>query len=380
MKKRTIILLGLLLIIASCTDNKLVVFPESIVFSGEKIKHNHLIDGELIELEPITNISRFEIIDSLLICSGTSVDNSCKMHIYNLNTSKRILSFADEGRGPGEFIRVDAFYLSRTRREVHITDNNQQLLVRYSIDSLLKDAHSIPLQKVSFEDSNYAPEFLIDENSYLCNLALPLISTKVLTKVGYPSYENIKVADYPYLKDFDTVTLARYYQNVFGRNISYSDEAKKIVVSYVSTDLIEIYDEDLNRITRIHGPDHFFPEYEVTGTPTTYSQMVYKNKTIKGNVVMGLTVSQRRGIARWGYVYLTTSPKGVYAVYSGDIVAENNSSPPAMKTIYFFDYKGKAVRKFTVESGDVYVIKVDQLDKKLYTLYDGNLMVYKLNQ
>jgi hypothetical protein len=380
MTKRTILLLGLILTIATCTDDKLSVFPESIIFHDNRVTHTHLTNGKIIEINPITSIYRFEIIDSLLVCSGTSVDNSCRMHIYNLNTNKRIASFADEGRGPGEFIRVDAFNLNRIKREVHITDNNQQLLIRYSIDSLIKDTQSPPLQKVSFRDSFYTPEFLIDENSYLCDMAMPLRSTNVLTKVDYPSFETIKVAKYPILKDFDTVKLARYYQNVFGRNISYSSEARKIIVSYVTTDLIEIYDEDIERIARIHGPDHFFPEYEVTGTPTTYSQMVYKNRTIKGNVIMGLTVSQKKGLARWGYVYVTTSPKGVYAVYSGDFVAENNTTPPSMKTIYFFDYKGKATRKITVESGDVYVIKVDQLDEKLYTLYDGNLMVYNLNQ
>jgi hypothetical protein len=363
-----------------CKSDQLILFSESTTFNPTKVVNSHLMKGKTLDLEPITGIYRFEIIDSLLVCSGTSVDNSCKMHIYNLNTNKRIATFADEGRGPGEFIRVDAFYLNRMKREVHITDNNQQLLIRYSIDSLIKDTQSPPLQKVSFKDSFYTPEFQIDDNSYLCDLAMPLRSTNVLMKVDYPSFEPIKVARYPILKNFDTVKLARYYQNVFGRNISYSSETKNIVVSYVSTDLIEIYDEYLNRTARIHGPDHFFPEYEVTGTPTTYAQIVYKNRTIKGNVIMGLTVSQKKGLARWGYVYVTTSPKGVYAVYSGDFVAENNTAPPSMKTIYFFDYKGKATRKITVESGDVYVIKVDQLDEKLYTLYDGNLMVYNLNQ
>lgn len=380
MNKRAIILLGLLLLIASCAENKLVVFPESSVFSDEKIKHTHLIDGKHIELDPISNISRFEIMDSLLICSGTAVDNPLKMHIFNLNTGKRIVSFANEGRGPEEFLRVDAFNVWHLGREIHIVDNNQQQITCYSIDSLLKDNLATPNQRISFSESAFTPEFMIDPNNFLCEVAMPFRSPNVITKVKYPSFEKTAVAGYPPLEKFDSINLARHYQGVFGRNVSYNDEAKKFVVAYTSTDLLEIYDQDLNRLARIHGPDQFFPEYQVTGTPNNYSSVSYKGKTIKDIGVMGLNVRLVKGVARYGYFSVTTTSKGIYAVYSGDIVPEDNISFPAMEIIYFFNYEGKVRRKYTVESGNVSAIRVDEDKEVLYALYMGDVLAYKMKQ
>jgi hypothetical protein len=379
MKKRTLNLLGLLLILASCADDKSIVFPESSVFSDEKIKHTHLIDGKLIELDPITNISRFEILDSLLICSGTAVDNPLKMHIFNLNTGKRIVSFANEGRGPEEFLRVDAFNVWRLGREIHIADNNQQQIACYSIDSLVKN-NLAPSQRISFSESTFTPEFMIDPNNFLCEVAMPYKSSNVISKVRYPSFEETAVAGYPPLEKFDSINLARHYQGVFGRNVSYNDETKKFVVAYTSTDLLEIYDQDLNRLARIHGPDQFFPEYQVTGTPMPSTQVSYKGKTINNIGVMGLNVRLVKGVARYGYFSVTTTSEGIYAVYSGDIVPEDNTSIPAMETIYFFDYGGKARRKYTVESGNVSAIRVDEDKEVLYALYMGDMLAYKMKQ
>jgi len=380
MKKRTLNLLGLLLILASCADDKLDVFPESTVFSDEKIKHTHLMDGKHIELEPITNIYRFEIVDSLLICSGTAVDNPLKMHIYNLNSGKRIVSFANEGRGPEEFLRVDAFYVSRISKEIHIIDISQQQITCYSIDALLKDNLSGPTQKVSFSESSFTPEFMIDPNNFLCEVAMPYKSSDVITKVKYPSFEKASAVGYPPLEKFDSINLARHYQGVFGRNVSYNDEARKIVVAYSTTDLLEIYDQDLNRLARTHGPDQFFPEYQVTGTPIPSPTVSYKGKTLNDIGVMGLNVKPVRGVARFGYRSVTTTTNGVYAVYSGDIFPENTDSIPSMKSIYFFDYQGKAQRKYTVESGNVSVIRVDENKGILYASYTGDLIAYKMKQ
>jgi hypothetical protein len=380
MKKRTLNLLGLLLILASCADDKLAVFPESSVFSDEKTKHTHLMDGKHIELEPITNIYRFEIVDSLLICSGTAVDNQLKMHIYNINSGKRIVSFASEGRGPEEFLRVDAFYVSRIRREIHIVDNNQQQITCYSIDSLLTNNLSAPSQKISFSESAFTPEFMIDTNNFLCEVAMPYKSSDVIINVKYPSFEKSSAVGYPPLEKFDSINLARHYQGVFGRNVSYNDESRKIVVAYSTTDLLEIYDEDLNRLARIHGPDRFFPTYQVTGTPILSPQVSFKGKTLNDVGVMGLSVRPVRGIARFGYRSVTTTTNGVYAVYSGDIFPENPDSIPSMKTIYFFDYQGKAKRKYTVESGNVSVIRVDENKGILYASYTGDLIAYKMEQ
>ena len=377
-KIKLIQFLVLITVLPCCDNDNPRLFPDSESFTNDNLKHIHLLDGQHLELEPITNIYRYEIIDSLLICSGTSVDNYCKMHIYSLNTNKRIVSFADEGRGPGEFIRVDAFYISRKKREIYIIDNSQQLMITYSIDSIIRNQRATPSHKALFRESTFTPEYMIDTCTFLCEMAIPYKSPYVLNKVRYPSFEKLSIAGYPPLNNFDSINLARHYQGVFGRNVSYNDEAKRIVVAYAATDLIEIYDEDLNRLVRIHGPDHFFPEYQVEGTPRTYDHISYNGKSIKDIGVMGLMVNPIKGVARYGYLFVTTTSKGVYAVYSGDLVAESNTSPPEMKTVYFFDYKGKAKRKFTFESGDIHVIKVDQNDEKLYTLYMGNLVVYKM--
>jgi hypothetical protein len=385
-----------LILSLSCSRSKNDIYPDSISFKQNTTRSYLLSDSKKLDLDPIVNLRSFDVMDSLLICLGTSMENDYLIHIYNLNTNKLIISFAREGRGPEEYMQITRFQVSHGRNEIYIHDNGSQNAYIYSIDSLVRKKSRSPIEKITFprneKDANfllggrpvkvpggaYRPVFRVDVNNYIQIVSQPLVPL-IFTRAIFPSMEIVGIIGYPPLKGLDSTINVIHLQNIFSPRYSYNPEAKRIVIAYNKTDLIEVFDENLNRIVRIHGPDKFFPKFAFESQSGIADQGT-KVLSDKASSPFDL-VRDIPGSARRAYSNPVAARNGFYVRYSGDVVPLNSSGPePQYRTIFYFDYKGSLITEYTLDKRTS-LFTVDSDEKRLFIKdTDGDYFVYELKK
>jgi len=380
----------------SCSRSKNDIYPDSISFNQNTTRSQFLTDSKRLDLVPIVDLRSFYVMDSLLICLGTSMDNDYLIHIYDVNTNKLIISFGREGRGPDEYMQITRFQVSHERNEIYIHDNGSQNAFIYSIDSLVSKKSRNPIEKITFprneKDADfllggrpvkvpggaYRPVFRVNVNNYIQIVSQPLVPL-IFTRAIFPSMEIVGIVGYPPLKGLDSTINVIHLQNIFSPRYSYNPDAKRIVIAYNKTDLIEVFDESLNRIVRIHGPDKFFPKFAFESQSGIADQGT-KVLSDKASSPFDL-VRDIPGSARRAYSNPVAARNGFYVRYSGDVVPLNSSDPePQYRTIFYFDYKGSLISEYTLDR-KTSLFTVDSDEKRLFIKdTDGDYFVYELKR
>jgi hypothetical protein len=128
----------------------------------------------------------------------------------------------------------------------------------------------------------------------------------------------------------------------FRSSTSFDSSSDKIYVAHFYTDLIEAYDTEGKLQFKLHGPGNFRPVYQV-GKQQQIPYFANTNET------------------RVGYHDLDCDRNYLYALYSG-----KSSRDKDQKTIiYIFTKAGTPYKKIILDI-DLYQIKVDQRNNRLY--------------
>jgi hypothetical protein len=89
------------------------------------------------------------------------------------------------------------------------------------------------------------------------------------------------------------------------------------LISYLGTDLLELYDNTGALKKKIHGPDHFFPDMKQTSTPEGYISNIGKK-------------------ARYGYYSPAFTGNEIWILYSVSYDKSHPQKPLLMNKILVF--------------------------------------------
>lgn len=357
---QAILIISALILCPNCTRYK-TTFPGSTTFSLGNVKKINLVGGTLLDLMPVVNPFYFGILDSLLFIRGDCAENSNLIHVYSINTYRKIISFTSKGRGPDEFNEVFEFQIIPETKEIFVPDLIGQISRVYSIDSLVLSKKTGPVRVISFNGTPLNGIRILDSVSFLCNdgrLHKPGIN--MYTKIVIPSLYVTSAIKYPPLDSSVMKPPIMGYRNVFANRCSFNPTSGRIVIAYGNTDLLEVYDANLTRLLRIQGPDFFFPVWESTGMGVNTNIPGKSKKAYSSPVAVG---------------------DGFFVTYSGNEVTPlEETNPPRERRIFFFNYLGEVISEYVLDISGIDIISIDNTKKTLIVRQGRTyLYLYKLN-
>lgn len=361
------------LCLSSC-DEERQIYPGSIFFNdNDAVEVNIEIEIEnKLDLIPPIKLRDWRIYDTLLICYGEIAENNQLMHIYGLGSKKLIVSFASEGRGPGEYNTIRSFQVIPEHKLVFIPESGstRKFAQIYSIDSLVFNSRIEPIEVIDFNltteeesvkiGSNifieipgglFSPVIMIDTSNYL-ETAWGRPSFILFRKKEVPSNIIKKEIGYPSIGLLDSTLNLNHYGTIFSNTFSYNSFTKKLVLGYENTDLLQVYDDNLNLTVQLQGPDFFYPVFEFfpqiglnKAGPTKQINTTPKAISPMDNVYTP------KGKARQAYFSVIAAKSGFYALYSGNIIPINNEDYRFPNRIFYFNYSGEFLKKFNFDAG-----------------------------
>lgn len=331
-KPFSVLLIGILL--TNC-DNKPLTLED--VFKEPAI----LISKELpIEDSFFANPNNIEIIDSLMLI----VDEYHKkcFTVIDLKNRRVINRFGSLGRGPNELDFIGDVLYSKDERRVSFTIKNPGRYWHLDIDDIV---HPNPIfkEKLSFTDNSQGWFFSLApirnaENKYIGS---GMFRNGMYGIYGSDGILDTIIGQYTAAKEHQTLdqfTLGSGYQGMVKPNPT------KPLVAYVSFrhDLIEVVNCVDYNIKTFHGGN--FPDLKVGD-----------------NNIMGFSRH-----SPFCFVYLCTTEKYIYALYSGKTFAKDGGMAAHGNLLYVFDWNLKPIIYYKLDQ-ELHTIKVSEDNQTLYS-------------
>ena len=125
-----------------------------------------------------------------------------------------------------------------------------------------------------------------------------------------------------------------------------SDGKNRIAVFYSMTDLFEVYDNTGHLLTRMHGPDCFFPIFK---------------EVHDGDVV---TSAPDEDLTRDAYFSPRSVGDKLFVLYDGDFLNDPNNDG-SCSTLFVFSWDGKLEMQYQLDD-PIYSFNVDAKNRKIY--------------
>lgn len=257
---------------------------------------------------------------------------------YDIPTKKRLSCNISHGEGPNE--SLSCFALQVDRQDVVVLDAMKKEAKVFSFKDFVSSNDVQPVSKIEFENIPFwvarTPQkeivstIMADEQSLLTKY--DSTGKKMNLTLDYPDKSN---SQSDWAKKFS-------YKN----RVYYNAEQKKFVVSYMYTDIFDIYDEDLNLLHRVQGPDCFLPQMVDDGdayVPTDNAKLSFQNCSL-------------------------TSDK-IWLLYIGLTFEEDDNGDGLYDKIFVFDYNGHPVKYFRLDI-PVSWICVNEESKTIFGISD----------
>jgi hypothetical protein len=322
-----------------------IVLSQSQIISAQQTIHFTLNDfpikkeliGEKINLKkPLKNPHELLLIDSLLIVRN--INSSPAFDIFNLNTGELASQFCLRGRGPGELIAPFSFQFIEETNEIMVQDIQGKKLVFFDLDSILANASKKFTKTIALDEDVLIRKIKqVKGDNFFCDLIGHKDSYMncLLNKQGdlIRLLERYPIIDIPYNPLLGS--------NLFGVNIGTSQGNEVIILPYIYSDKIDIYDYKGNFITQLIGPN-------------------YKNLDIVQGV-NGATLTSENKLA---FNIPQANYDSFFVPYSG---TKYKYSSTSVDHILSFDFTGNTLQHYKV-SPSITEIAVDWKKKIIYSV------------
>lgn len=334
-------------------------YPDANEWTASDVPKREILTGVPIEIDTPIGIRRFKVIDSLMIIYGDTKDDNSKIHIFNLNTNKKLISFGTEGRGPDEFGMVIEIQTNRERDKLYLADVNQRIISVYDLKALLNSGNTSPENRISTGSHNGRGLTMMGNEGLLSETVLGPITPAadnepMLIRLKIPSGDIQSRIDFP-SKEFAHEAISKnvHYSFVYRYYPAVRPDQEKILLVYHYTDLIDILSSELTLEKRIHGPDRFFPSFESSGD--------------------GININPKED-ARIAFDIPIAGQEEFWVHYSGDLRKAISNS----RTVFVFDWSGKLLRSYSFEQ-EYFIVDVD-FDKGIaYGIAQKDGLLYKFD-
>lgn len=233
---------------SSCKMNDNRDFVDKEIFKGKDIE-TFKLEGTLMQFnDTIWHPVGIEVKDTLLFLKNRSTDYV--YHIYNLKNNKKINECLKIGQGPNEFIFP--LIVQSIGDNIWMFDRGTSIVKEYLVSDLLSDQVPIPQKNIQLKNHVSDKVAVLPNNNILA-------SVNKLPRGGFDLYDfnGIFLDSIGKFPEFTSGSLSDIEKIQFFRNGFTTNLTDRIFISYLYSDLIEIYDYKGNCLRRLHGPDQF---------------------------------------------------------------------------------------------------------------------------
>lgn len=299
------------------------------------------LKGETFELDSVWKPERVYSLDSMIILTDRTCDNI--VQIYSKNNRNIIGQNIPFGIGPNE--KISCWSLQFTDNKVYAFDLQVCDLSEYNRNdffskhgSTYKTVISIPgaTDILALNNGKYVAAHFEDDDSML----------SLYDSLGIR--ENVHV-DFPKMNLGQSLTNFQK-RKFFETRLYYNSKNNIVFVTYLCTDLFDIYDSNLKLLHRIYGPDHFIPCLKIN--PTT----------------IGSTED-----TKFSSLSSCLTDNYIWVLYGGTNDINRRDK------ILVFDYQGNPQKIYHLNLS-VHCISVDETEKTIYCIGENpEICVMKFN-
>jgi hypothetical protein len=341
MKPKLFMLFLSVFFLLSCSDNGQKKFKDAAYYDYEDFGDPICLKGEILSLDTIWKPIRIWTEDSLLVFIESMQDYH--VDTYHKTKGYKIAENISRGMGPNE--QLSCWTLQFTSKHVWAFDMQASTIIAYPKADFLTQSYILPEKTIRLKDV-FATGLIYLPNDSVVASSLADIHhlLSVYNRDGIKDTSKI----IPYPEIYSLALSGSVAKRIFENRIYYNEKNNRIVLFYVYTDLIDIYDTNFNLLARIHGPDQFIPELSVSQIEGIQHIHMQKDKT------------------KFAYLsgYLTSNE--IWALYYG-IVPEQGKE--LQNRIFVYDYNGRPLRRYQLE----YPVSTFCID-------DDNHIIYGLSE
>ncbi|MCQ2973339.1 MAG: TolB-like 6-bladed beta-propeller domain-containing protein [Bacteroidales bacterium] len=319
--------------ICSCnSENNLDKSIKNITYDDFQSIEN--LDYEIVNLDSIWKPTQIFIEDNNLILIDKSQENFAQ--VFDFETKLKKCENITFGVGPNE--SLDCWSLQIMKDYILSFSIQTNQLMKYSKKDFLEKSHICNI--ATYEAKDYYPTAMVLLSNNNLVGASHIDTSNTITLFDSLGNKIDKHTPYPILessKNYKDIENKFAFQN----RIYYNDSNERIVVPYAFTDIFDIYDNDLNLISRVHGPIGFEP------------LMVERDNFLSPNS------STKRSC-----VLCCLTKKYIWCCYYEGKTAPDNPIP---NQILVFDYEGNPFKVFNLNI-DIYGLAVDEENNSIYAI------------
>lgn len=348
MKLHCITSLAFLFLCYGCNDRASVT--PTIVFDRTDFENTIVLSHpDTICVEDALNPLDFYLVkDSLVLIENADNSQQYKAGLYSLSQGKLIREIAPKGEGPKEFVSCQLDVRENSSDLFYIDDFVQNKYWECNLDSIIANkeylvksfTYSRDVIRLCSQDSTY-----IGYNFWYLNNADYDNNVPALQKYKQMNGPKGRLANgHPY-----------FVANVTGGFVFMSPDKNRIWVADFHDDKIHIYNDSLQEIKCLSGPDYFEHEFEDIHDKN-YDHFV----------------SFSKGTAYQSYIAYTKNSKYVYLVYEGTNGTYQRLDKLNPVEVFKFDWEGNPITYYKLDKY-IRTISIDSQENFLYaTSYNSH--------
>ena len=337
MKKNICIYKVLLLAMSflSCTANQ----KDGIThFDWADVPEPIFLEGDSVAFDDILMMpTRIAVIDSFILMKNQNVERF--FYLYNLNTKQKVGERMPFGIGPNEVL--DPVWVSMPDNCLGVFDRHKRRMQVYSKNSFFATDTASPIQQFAFNELLINPIFLPGQGVVSCTMQF---DSNKFVAVGLDGNKTTYFGDYP--DSYNDMTILEK-NTAFMGDIAVKPDATRWVMMHKSTDMFEIYDNNLKLLKRIQGPDHIIPEVRETGE--------------------GI---HRSAVSREAYFFPVAKKDYIYVLYDGRVYDIEDRTRYLRDKLFVFDWEGNLMKYYKL-SKPIFHFDIDEERGVLYGLSDN---------
>ena len=325
----------LLELMCSCTSKKI---QDAESFDWSNIPEPIHLKGDSISFDEILLMpTRIVVIDSFLLTKNRNVERF--FHIYNLNTKKKVGERIPFGMGPKEML--DPVWLFMPKGDLAVFDRNKRKMNIYPKNLLLTCDTVSPIKQITFNYQLMNPVVLPEVGLLSSNLQA---EDKKFIAVDFEGNKLCDFGEYP--NKYKDKTL--YEKSVtFMGDMAVKPDGSRWVMTHKTTDILEIYDNKLNLLKRLQGPDQTIPD------------LIEENGRIR-----------RQGRAsKEAYFFPFATNECFYVLYDGREYDTESSTRYLRDKLFAFDWEGNPIKYYQL-SEPILHFSIDIKQQILYGVSD----------
>lgn len=251
MKKQTLFLCTFLtaMLFVSCGKKVSSPYQHATRIEWQDFEKQELVERKIEFDEPVMQPTQLIVMDSLLITINRRTEKL--LHLFNLNTKKKIGEQITMGQGPDEMISPCFIF---AQDSVRLYDMVNSVVCTYGVDEFVSASSPVSSRRYKLSEANFFSELVMLKDklagiSYRPDAPCYLFdaSGQKMEAIGsYPDGEAV----YTDLEKVDAY-----------RAIPASNGIDRLAVCHFFTDLIDIYSDSGELVKRLYGPDHFFTRF-----------------------------------------------------------------------------------------------------------------------